>query len=115
MAVTSVITRAYSTESVSTSVEYCNAAISGTYVTGGFINNLLSIVGTAGSSPRAGITVLDVAWRSPTGYPYASATVMTGRAAVTTTKIFSAPGIELANGTAVPDAVCPVVIVKRKI
>ena len=113
MAVTVTISRAGSghTETVTTTQEFCVATLSGTYVTGGFTLNPFAIVGGLGTSPMAGSKVIATQWQSPTAYTYVSS--VSGQ--VMTTKIFSAPGTELANGTAVPDATVPVIITKSKI
>ncbi len=115
MAVTATYLRNRRTDTVTTSVEYITATLSGTYVTGGFASNLLAITGGLGTSPLGGTTVIDVDWRSPLGYLYRSSTAYAGRTATTTTKIFTAANTELANGTAVPEASVPIVLTKSKI
>lgn len=115
MAVTAVLTRTRRTDTVTTSIEYMTAALTGTYVTGGFASNLLAVAGGLGTSPLSGTLVVDVDWRSPLGYIYRSSTAYVGRTATTTTKIFTAANTELANGAAVPEASVLVVVTKTKI
>jgi hypothetical protein len=111
MAVTAVVTRNHATSDQSTFIEYCTAALTGTYATNGFTFNPFTVVGGKGSSPLPSSSVLVVDWYSPSGYNYRSS--IAGN--VVTTKIYSVAGTELANTTAVPDASVPVTIVKRKI
>lgn len=111
MAVTAVVTRNHSTFDASTFVEFCTAALTGTYVTGGFTFNPFAVFAGKGSSPLPSSNFLAADWYSPLGYIYR--TTVSGN--VATTKIFTAPATELANTTAVPDASVPLTIVKRKI
>lgn len=111
MAVTSVITRNFHSADQSTFTEFCTAALTGTYVTGGFTFNPFNVVGGKGSSPLPSTNFITAEWYSPLGYIYN--TTVSGN--VATTKIFSAPNTELANTTAVPDATIQVVLRKRKI
>ena len=114
MAVTVTVKRSKQQEALrGGSTEFCTANLSGTYVTGGFTFNP-AIYSSLGSSPEPGSIVLGVQWMSPTGYIYASTTTKTGFVNSTVTKIYSAPGTELANGTAVPDAVVPLIIYKTR-
>lgn len=115
MAVTCTFVRNRQTENTRGTEEFITATLSGTYATGGFQSNLLAVAGGPGTSPLAGTLITDIDWRSPSGYIYRSSTAYAGRTATTTTKIFSAPGTELANGTAVPDPTCPVVVKKTKL
>lgn len=106
MAVTAVATRvheSFSQREVFTLVKY---AITGTYVTGGFVTPFTGALGTPGSNPVATKTPLVFDWQSPLGYIYyTTIAVAVGSAPpVCTTKIFSAPNTELANAAAVPDA-----------
>ncbi len=111
MAVTAVVTRNHATSDQSTFIEFCTAALAGTYVNpGGFTFNPFTVVAGKGSSPLPSSNFLSADWYSPLGYTYR--TSVAGN--VATTKIFN--GItELANTTAVPDASINVTIVKRKI
>lgn len=110
MAVTAVVTRQHSTSDQSTFIEFCTAALTGTYVTGGFTFNPFTIFAGKGSSPLPSTSVLAVDWYSPLGYTYRTSVA----GSVATTKIFN--GItELANTTAVPDATISVTLAKRKI
>lgn len=111
MAVAAVFTRTGSTEDVATTQEFGNAALTGTYATGGFTSNPFALSGGAGSSPFPGKTVLSMQWFSPKGYVYVS----TVAAGVMTTKIFSAANTELANASAVPDATVPFMMIKTKV
>lgn len=111
MAVTAVVTRLTHTTDTATYIEFCSAALSGTYVTGGFTFNPFTIYGGKGSSPLSSTIAVAFDWYSPLGYIYRT-TVANN---VATTKIFTAPNTELTNATAVPDSVVPVTIVKRKI
>lgn len=111
MAVTSTITRTHSTSDQSTFIEFCTAALAGTYVTGGFTFNPFAIFAGKGSSPLPSTSVLTVDWYSPLGYIYRT----TVAGSVATTKIFSAANTELTNATAIPDATITLTIVKRKI
>jgi hypothetical protein len=111
MAVVATVTRNHATSDQSTFIEFCTAALAGTYATGGFTFNPFTIVGGKGSSPLPSSNFLNADWSSPLGYTYR--TTVTGN--VATTKIFTAPNTELANTTAVPDASIPVIITKRKI
>ena len=96
MAVTATATRTFSSSTGKTLRDFGTISLTGTYVTGGFALNPLAIAAGPGSLPAPSRTVLDFRIISPTGYIYA----LSG----TTVKIFSAPGTELANTTAVPDA-----------
>jgi hypothetical protein len=109
MAVTIAVSRFHHTETTSTTEEFCTATVSGTYVAGGFTLNPFSIEAGLGSSPLCGSSVVAIDWYSPKGYQYVSTTA----GLVTTTKIFSTPGTELAAG-AIPDATVNFTIVKRK-
>jgi hypothetical protein len=111
MAVTVTINRNYHSADQSTYIEFCTAALAGTYATGGFTFNPFNIVAGKGSSPLPSSNFVAADWYSPLGYVYR--TTVAGN--VATTKIFTAPNTELANTTAVPDATVPVTIVKRKI
>lgn len=110
MAVTSVITRTFQSADQATFTEYCTAALTGTYVTGGFTWNPFTIVAGKGSSPLPSSNFLDDDWNSATGHTYA--TTVVGN--VATTKIF-AGATELANAAALPDATTTFIITKRKI
>lgn len=111
MAVTITVTRTHSSSDQSTFTEFCTAALTGTYVTGGFTFNPYAVYAGKGSSPLPSSSFLAADWYSPTGYIYR--TTVAGN--VATTKILSAAGTELANTTAVPDASIPVTLRKRKI
>ena len=78
-------------------------AISGTYASG-FATPFLGVLGTPGTNQVASKNPLLFTWYSPTGYLYASTVTITNGVPVVTTKIFSAPGVELAAGAAMPDA-----------
>jgi|ERR1700761_1125003 len=110
MAVTAVLTRIHATDDQSTFIEFCTAALTGTYATGGFTFNPFTVFAGPGSSPLPSSQLLTVDWYSPSGYNYRSS--ISGN--TLTTKIFSAAGTELANSTAVPDASVNVTLVKRK-
>jgi hypothetical protein len=105
-----LIKRNQLTEDVATTVEYCTATISGTYVAGGFTFNPLTITDGIGSSPVSGSKVLDVSWRPTLGHVYY--TSVAGN--VATTKIYGAANTELTAGP-VPDAVLTFTITKTKI
>lgn len=109
MAVTAVLTRAHKTETVSTVMEYGTAALTGTYATGGFTFNSGTIKAPIGGSPTGG-TPIAAQFFSPLGYIYAA--TFSGNTG--TVKIFSAPGTELANTTAVPDASVTFIVTKKK-
>ncbi len=111
MAVTSTFTRQHSSFDSSTFNEYATAAFTGTYATGGFTWNPFTIYAGKGSSPLPSSQVVSVTFQSPLGYIYV--TTISGTTA--TTKILSAANTEFGNGSAVPDATVPVIIVKRKI
>ena len=109
MAVTATVTRSFQTADQSTFIEFCNAALTGTYVTGGFTFNPFTVQGGKGSSPLPSSNFLSADWYSPLGYTYRS--TLSGN--TLTTKIFN--GItEFTNGSAVPDASISVTITKRK-
>lgn len=111
MAVNSTFVRVGHTDTVPSVLEFVNVAMTGTYATGGFTTNPFAIASAGpGGGPLTGKTVLGSDWTSPLGYIYASS--VSGN--VMTTKIFSAPGTELANGTAVPDALAFLTLVKSK-
>lgn len=111
MAVTIVVSRNHATFDASTFSEFCTAALTGTYVTGGFTWNPFNVFAAKGSSPLPSTSVLTFEWYSPLGYLYV--TTLAGN--VATTKIFSAANTELANAAAVPDASLAVTLRKRKI
>jgi hypothetical protein len=77
--------------------------ISGTY-TSAFVTPFLGVTGSPGTNQVASKNPLLVTWYSPTGYLYASTVTITNGNPVVTTRIFSAPGVELAAGAAMPDA-----------
>lgn len=110
MAVTVVLSRQHSTATQTTFEEFCTAALTGTYVTGGFTFNPFTIFAGKGSSPLPSATAYTFDWYSPLGYTYR--TTVAGN--VATTKIFTTAATELANTTAVPDASVQLVIRKRK-
>lgn len=110
MAVTLVINRTFQSSDQATFTEYCTAALTGTYVTGGFTWNPFTIVGGKGSSPLPSSNFLDDDWNSATGHTYS--TTVAGN--VATTKIF-AGATELANAAALPDAATTFIVTKRKI
>lgn len=111
MAVTSSFTRQHSTFDASTFTEFITAALSGTYITGGFTWNPFSIFAGKGSNPLPSTQILTIDFVSPLGYSYR--TTLSGNTA--TTKIFTAPNTEFTTATAVPDAAPAVIIRKRKI
>lgn len=111
MAVTAVVTRVHATFDATTFIEYCTAALTGTYITGGFTFNPFAVFAGKGSSPIPSSSVLETSWVSPLGYTYYT----TVAGSVATTKIFTTANAELANTTAVPDASLQVIFVKRKI
>lgn len=111
MAIVAVVTRNHSSFDSSTYNEFCTAALTGTYATGGFTFNPFTVVGGKGSSPLPSSNLVAAEWQSPLGYIYS--TTVSGN--VATTKIFTAAATELANTTAVPEASVPVILVKRKI
>lgn len=78
---------------------YDTLTLSGTYATGGFSLNPSKINGGVGTAPSPVGSVVGFAFFSPTGFIY----TLVGQGAAAVVKIFSAPGTELANGTAVPD------------
>lgn len=110
MAVTSVFTRNHSSFDSSTFREYCTAALTSTYVQGGFTWNPFTIYGGKGSTPLPSSNLIAVEFLSTLGYVYV--TTISGNTA--TTKIYSAAGTELAAG-ALPEASVPVIIIKRKL
>lgn len=106
MAVAAVGTRvheSFSQREVFTLVKY---ALTGTYVTGGFVTPFTGVAGGPGTSPVFTKTPYVFDWQSPKGYIYyTSIAAAVGSAPpVCTTQIFSAPNTELANAAAVPDA-----------
>lgn len=111
MAVTAVVTRTSHSDLTSSEMEFVSMALTGTYVTGGFTFNPYSIVGGLGSSPLNGRSIRFSQFQSPTGFIY----VPSVAGSVMTVKIYSASGTELANGTAVPDAVVTGYILKSKV
>lgn len=111
MAIVATVTRNHASFDSTTFSEYCTAALTGTYATGGFTFNPFAVVGGKGSSPLPSSTVVVVEWISPLGYIYS--TTVSGN--VATTKILTAAATELANTTAVPEASVPVILIKRKI
>lgn len=112
MAVTVTITRTAHSDLTSSEMEYVSMALSGTYATGGFTYNPFAVVAGPGTSPLTGQRLrFPPVFFSPTGYIYA--TTITGTTA--TTKILTAPNTELANNTAVPDAVVPGYMMKAKL
>lgn len=111
MAVTAVFKRTSHTETVSTTEEFGNLLLTGTYATGGFTLNPFTLAGGPGTSALGGKTLLSARFTSPTGYIYTANTAGN----VTTVKILSAPATEIANGTAVPDASVPFHIIKSKV
>ena len=111
MAVTLTITRNTHTETVSTFEEFCTAALTGTYATGGFTWTPSAIKGGLGTSP---VPAPVGSFLTSDFYPGSGASYQTTFNGTTaTTKIFNG-GTELANGTAVPDASMTLVVVKRK-
>jgi hypothetical protein len=111
MAVTATVTRQHLTQDLSTFVEFCSVALTGTYATGGFTFNPFTIYAGKGSSPVPSSQTVAFDWYSPLGYIYR--TTVSGSTA--TTKIFSAANTEFTNSSAVPDATVPLTIIKRKI
>lgn len=79
-------------------------ALTGTYATGGFVTPFLGATGTPGTNQVSSRNPLLFTWYSPTGYIYASTIAITNGVPAVTTQILSAPGTQLANGAAVPDA-----------
>ena len=110
MAVVAVVTRTFQTSDQATFTEYCSAAITGTYVTGGFTFNPFTVFAGKGSSPLPSTNFIAADWYSPTGHTY----ITTVAGNVATTKIFAGT-TELASAAAVPNATIPVTIFKRKI
>ena len=110
MAVTATLTRSSHSDSVSTEMSFVTMALTGTYVTGGFTVNPFATQGGLGSSPLIGSKVRFAQFQSPNGFTYVP--VVVGQ--VMTIKIFSAPGTEFANGTAVPDASVPGYVITSK-
>ena len=115
MAVVAVVTRTFQTSDQATFTEYCSAAITGTYVTGGFTFNPFTIFAGKGSSPLPSSNFLNADWYSPTAHSYVTSFAVVSGVPTCTVKIFTAPGTELANAAAVPNATVPVTIYKRKI
>jgi len=105
MAVTVTSKRIHETYSQKENRLFIQYGLAGTYATGGFVTPFTGVAGAPGSSPVQSKNPIVFDWYSPTGYIYSS-TITTAASGVptVTTKIFSAPGTELANGTAVPDA-----------
>lgn len=110
MAVTATFTRVRHGVTVPVFDEIVTAALTGTYATGGFTWSPFAITGGKGSSPLLASTLYSAQWQSPNGYIY----VTSVSGATATTKIFSAPGTELADTTAVPDATVTVVLKKGR-
>lgn len=106
MAVTVTSTRTHVGFSRGTFEAFGTLTLTGTYVTGGFAFNPLKVYGSLGSSPLPSSSVLSATFFSPTGYIY----VLSGSGGSAVVKIYSAPGTELANTTAVPDASVPFII-----
>lgn len=110
MAVTSVFSRTHSSFDSSTYREYVTAALTGTYVQGGFTWNPFTIFAGKGSSPLPSTQLLAVQFLSTLGYQYV--TTISGNTA--TTKIYGVAGTELAAG-ALPEASVPALITKRRL
>ncbi len=107
MAVTAVGTRVHESLSQRENRAFVNYALSGTYVTGGFATPFSAVSAPVGGSPFQSKVPIKFDWDSQTGYLYHSTITPAGAGVpnpTVVTKIFSAPGTELANGTAVPDA-----------
>lgn len=107
MAVTITAQRSDVLKGTNSTGEVGAAALTGTYVTGGFTYPLTSLTGGSGTSPFGGKPI-SIAWQSPKGYIYVS----TFAGQLMTTKIFSAANTELANATAVPDASVPFILTR---
>jgi len=105
MAVTATATRIHESYSQRELVQFIVYALSGTYVTGGFVTPYSGITGSSlGSNPTISKLPLAFDWYSPTGHLYYTTIVIAGTVVTCTTKIFTAPGTELGNGVAVPNA-----------
>lgn len=100
MAVTVTATRTSHSYTNNTNLIFGTLALSGTYTTGGFTFAPFSMSGNVGTSPLSGTRVFGAFFSSPTAYTYTATTLGN----LTTVKIFSAPGTELANAAALPDA-----------
>lgn len=107
MAVTVVGTRLHEGFNSNSRRAFVSYALTGTYVTGGFVTPFSTgVITPKGASQFVSKTPLKFDWDSTLGYLYhTTITAGAGQAGPTcTTKIFSAPGTELANTTAVPEA-----------
>ncbi len=107
-AVTASFQRIGHTDSKPTAIAIATATLSGTYTTGGFTWVPGSIAGSPGSSPLVQRNLRAADWLSPNGFLYV--TTFVPATGVATTKIFSAPGVELANAAAIPDATATVIL-----
>jgi hypothetical protein len=115
MAVVITGTRVHETFSSRETRAFVNYLLSGTYATGGFVTPFSGVAGSPGTSPFISKNPLKFDWNSPSGYSYFSTITFSAAGIPTvTTKIFSAPGVELANGTAVPDAAIQAAIDMQK-
>jgi hypothetical protein len=112
MAVTATFTRFAHSLTVPIYEERVKATFTGTYATGGFTWNPLSITAGGGTSPLPASRVDTVDFYSPLGYTYV--TSVNAATGVATTKIFTTANTELANTTAVPDASLTVVLGKAR-
>jgi hypothetical protein len=104
MAIVATGTRIHDTFSSRETRAFVKYALTGTYATGGFTTPFSSVTAGPGTSAFVSKNPIAFQWFSPTGYLYVSTITFSGGIPTVTTKIFSAPGTELANTTAVPDA-----------
>lgn len=111
MAVTVAATRAHSAFSSSIILAFDTLTLSGTYVTGGFAFNPLTVKAGPGSSALPCSTVIAFQALSQAGFDY----YLFGTGSSAVVKIFTAAGAELANTTAVPEATVSVIVYLRKL
>jgi hypothetical protein len=110
MAITAVGKRlheSYSQRQDRITIQY---TLTGTYATGGFVTPFLNVPGSLGTNQVSSKNPLTFTWYSPTGYIYVSTITFAAGVPAVVTKIFSAPGTELANTTAAPDGTIIAVI-----
>jgi len=111
MAVTVSATRTHSSYSSSVILSYITLTLSGTYVTGGFAFNPLTVKAGPGSSPLPSATVIAFEALSQAAYDY----YLVGAGSSAVIKIFTPAGAELANTTAVPEATLLALVHMRKL
>lgn len=112
MAVTSTFTRLTNSYEVPLFEEVCSCTLAGTYATGGFTWNPLTIAGSKGSSPLPASRAYTADFYGANGYNYQ--TTFNAAGTVATTLIFTSGGAQLANTTAVPDTALTVLILKGR-